>query len=341
MSIILPKLPPTPRNRAFMFHRANLSSSAIGAMATDAAESVFLAGELEYIDKTVYMQPYAELKAMQFIPSKSDIPQWAQTHTWRETDGTGRARILNASGQDFPRSDITRREVTKSIREMGDSYGYSWSEMQAAASVPDIHLDADRAIFCRYSLENLRDRILCYGDAANGLEGLFNLTGVNAFVLGDKAKGGKTWGTLTAPNATGKEVAYDLMGMASDIINNAKGFISQVSLVLPIDAYNYAAQKEWSATDSRNALQVALGSPFIASIDPWYRCSAANSDGLLGADTIVAYPRNPMFLAGINPMEYTTFPADQIGLEWIVKAMMKTGGTCVRYPYLMRKATGF
>ncbi len=332
------------KDRKYLFHREAGGSSATGQYVLDAAESVWLTRELEYIDKTVYMQPYVQGQAMELIPSKQDIPAWAKTHTWRETDGVAKAKILTSMGRDFPRSDVLRREVTKTIQMIGDSYGYDWDEMQAASSQPDMHLDADRALFCRYAAEEKRDEVLSYGAPAFGLEGLLTGTfggGTRTFTLGDKAKGGKTWGTLQNPNATGREVAYDLMAIAQDVVDNAKGFIRQVDIVLTIEAYGYAANKEMSATDSTKALTAALASQYISSITPWYRCKAADSNGFLTNDTMMAYPKNPMYIAGVNPMPYTIFPAQQEGLEWIIRAALKTGGVVCRYPYLISRATGF
>jgi hypothetical protein len=327
--------------RKHLFYRENNGgSAAIGAFTIDAAESTWLAGDLEYIDSQVYQQPYVELQAMNFIPSKTDIPQWAQTYTWREMDGVGKAKILTSMSDDFPRSDVFKRETTKTIKMIGDSYGYSWDEMQAAASQPNGHLDADRAVFNRFSCEEKRDEVLAYGASAFGLQGLFTLTGTRTFTLGTKQSGGTQWGTLQAPKATGREVAYDLMGFAEDICDNSQGFIKSVNIILPIPAFGYAANKEMSATDNTKALTAALASPFINSIQPWYRASAANSNGLLGADTMIAYPMNPMFLCGINTMAYTIFPAQQVGLEWKIYAALKTGGVVCRHPFLVSYATG-
>lgn len=329
------------KDRKYLFHREQGGSAAFDQYVLDASESIWLNRDLEWIDKQVYMQPYVQGQAMDLIPSKQDIPAWAKVHTWRETDGVGRAKILTSMSQDFPRSDVFRKEVTKTIQMIGDSYGYTWDELQATASQPDQHLELDRAQFCRYACEEKRDEILSYGAPAFNLEGLLTLSGTRTFTLADKAKGGKTWGTLVAPNATGREVAYDIMGFAEDVIDNAKGVIRQVDIAMPIEAYGYAAQKEMSATDNTKALTACLASPFISSITPWYRCKAADSGGFLANDTMIAYPKNPMFVCGINPMPYTIFPAQQKGLEWLIYAALKCGGVICKFPYLVSKATGF
>lgn len=312
-----------------------------GSLTLDAAETVWLTNELRAVDKVTYKQLYPALLARQLIPTKSDIPTWATTHMWREMDITGRAKIITAMGDDFPRTDVSKREVVKTIKMVGGSYAYNWDELQAAASQPDGRIDADRAISNRFNVENEVDFILAYGNAQFGLEGLLTLSGTRTYTLANKNAGGKTWGTLAAPNATGKEVAYDLMGFAEDVVDNSIGAITAVDIVLPIEAYGYAAQKEMSSLDTTKALAAALASPFINSIRPWYRCRASYSQGALSNDTMVAYPMDPMILAGVVPMEYTPQPVVQRNLEWTINAMAKCGGVVARYPYCVSKATGF
>ncbi len=321
-----------------LFHRP--AGSSPDALRLDASESVYLVNELRHVDKTVYAQMYAGLEARSIIPSKSDIPLWAQTHTWREQDSVGKAKIITSMGDDLPRTDTFKREVTKTIKTCGAAYGYSWDEMQASAS-NGTHLDADRAVANRFAVESEIDEILSYGNSQFGLEGLLTLTGVTVYTLPDKAKGGKTWGTLAAPNATGMEVAADLMGFAAAAVELSRGKIAQVTIVLPLEAYNYAAQKPLSATDNQKALQFALSSPFIAAIKPWFRCKASYSDGKLANDTMMAFPSDPMYLAGIVPMEYTPQPAQQVNLEWRINAIAKCGGVVSKFPFVIHKATGF
>lgn len=307
----------------------------------DAAESAWLKRELEWIDTEVYKQPYVGLQMREILPSSKNIPEWAKVHTWREMDMFGKAKVITAMGDDLPRVDIAKREVTKTIKTVGASYGYDWDEMLAASSQPGMHLDADRAFACKFAVESQVEDILAYGLSDHGLEGFFTLSGINTFTLGDKAKGGKTWGTLAAPNATGLEVYNDLVGGATFTVTNSKGVIEKVDIVLTLDAYAYAAGKPLSATDQTKALQAALSSPFINSIRPAYRATAAASNGSLANDTMMFYPKNPMFVCGVNTREYTPQPAQQKNMEWVINATAKCGGAVTKYPYLVTKATGF
>ncbi len=326
------------RNSHPLFHR---DPGSAGELRLDAAESNWLRDELRWVDTETYKQDYANMMGVALVPSGKNIPPWARSHMWREMDAVGRAEVITSAGQNLPRTDVFRKEHERAIKIIGGSYGYTWDEMQAAAAVPGSRLDTERAIANREALEEKRDEIMAYGLSSHGLEGLLTLTGISTFTLADKAKGGKTWGTLVAPNATGKEVAYDLMAFAESIVTASLGKIQSVDIVLTIEAYSYAAQKEMSGTDSTKALTAALASSFINSITPWWRCSASRSGGKLANDTMIGYPKNPRYIFGVNPLEYTPQPAQQVDLEWKIPALMKTGGVVCRYTHLVAKATGF
>lgn len=307
-----------------------------GELRLDAAESNFLKRQLEYVDTQTYKQLYANMIGRTLVPTKSDIPVWAQVHTWREMDLVGTAKIITSMGDDLPRADVSRRETTKFIKMLGSSYGYNWDELQAAAAF-DTNLEADRAFAARFAIETQIDILFASGQANIGLEGLLNITGSRTFTLGTKAKGGLTWGTIAAPNATGEEVAADLMGIAADANENSQGLVQQFDILLPIGQYNYAAQKRLTATDSTKALAFALTSPFIRSIKPWFRCKQA---GAASADRIACYANDPMMICGVVPLEYTPQPAQQRNLEWVVNTIAKCGGVCARYPFLVSYADG-
>lgn len=301
----------------------------------DAAESVHLKRELEYVEAETYRQIYASLQARDFVPTKPGIPEWARTITWREMDEFGKAKIISSAADDLPRVNVTRRETGKTIKTIGMSYGFDWDELAASAAM-GTHLDTDEANAAAFAVDSEVDEILSYGLSTHNLEGVLTLSGVTTFTPADKANGGKTWGTLEAPNATGLEVSADLTAFAAKLHEASKGRIARFRIALPIAQYNYASKMRVSAFDSTTALQDALQSPFISSITPWWRCKAADSAGKLAIDTMIAVPEGmPAALQGIVPMERRTMPTMQKNLSWITPILAKCGGVVSKYPFLI------
>lgn len=302
----------------------------------DAAESMHLKRELEYVDAETYRNIYAALQARDFVPTKPGIPEWARVHTWREMDEFGKAKIVSNAADDLPRSNVSRTESSKTIKTVGMSYGYDWEELAASAAM-GTRLDTEEANAAAFAVDSEMDEILSYGNTTYGLDGVLTIGGTTAFTPGDKAGGGKLWGSLTAPNATGAEVAADLMGIAQKGHETSKGRVLKFRLVLPIEQYGYASQVKISAFSDTTALEFAMSkSPFISSITPWWRCDAGSSGGKLTIDTMMAMPEGlPAALQGIIPMERRSLPAMQKNLSWVVPLIAKNGGVVSKYPFLM------
>lgn len=303
----------------------------------DASESMHLKRELEYVETETYRNIYAALQARDFVPTKPGIPEWARTITWREMDEFGKAKIIANASDDLPRSNVKRTETGKTIKTIGMSYGYDWEELAASAAM-GTHLDAEEANAAAFAVETELDEILSYGNSTYNLDGVLTLSGVTSFTPGTKTAGGKLWGTLLAPNATGLEVANDIMGLAQKAHETSVGRVAKFRIVLPIEQYGYASQTPISATyPQMTALKFALeNSPFISSITPWWRCNSATSEGRLAYDVMQAIPEGmPAALQGIVPMERRTLPAQQKNLSWVVPMVAKCGGAVSKYPFLL------
>lgn len=302
----------------------------------DASESMHLKRELEYVEAETYRNIYAALQARDFVPTKPGIPEWARTITWREMDEFGKAKIISNASDDLPMANVSRREVGKTIKTIGMGYKYDWEELAASAAM-GTRLDTEEANAAAFAVDLEMDEILSYGNSTYGLDGVLTIANTTAFTPGDKANGGKTWGSLTAPNATGAEVAADLMGIAQKAHETSVGRVLKFRLVLPIEQYGYASQTKISAFSDTTALEFALSkSPFISSITPWWRCDAAQSGGKLAIDTMMALPEGvPAALQGIIPMERRTLPTMQKNLSWVVPMVAKNGGVVSKYAFLM------
>lgn len=314
-----------------------LPNTGAASVRLDAAESAFFLRQLEAVDQQTYEVRYPALRARSLIPTQPNIPDWARVYTWREYDKFGTAKFIANTADDLPRADAKGAEASKIIKPLGASYGYDIFEVKAAAAM-GTPLDAMKANACRYAIENKVDSVLALGDTKHNLQGLLSLTSTTSFTVGTKQAGGLTWGTLAAPNATGDEVAADLMGIVSNLVDATKGLWARFKIVLPIKQYNYAAQKRLGSNSDTTALRFALdNSPFIESIEPWYRCSGA---GAGATDRMVAYPLDPMVLAGIVPMEYTPMPVQQENLEYIINAIATCAGVVARYPVAISYGDG-
>jgi hypothetical protein len=311
----------------------------------DQGESAYFLRGLEQVDQKAYMRRFPQLIARQVIPTFESVAAWASVYTWREWTPTGSAKIIGNAADDLPMNDVTGQEFSQMIKDVGNGYMYSLKEIKKAAA-ENLPLDSMRAEIARMSTEQLIDQLLATGNSANKLQGVLSLDStalpsasrVGTYTLANKAASGlKAWGTLAAPVATGKEVAADLIGLASKIVEDTKGVWGQVNIVLPIAQYNYAASTTLNAINNTTALEFAQKSGYIASIRPWYMCSGA---GASAADRMAAFPSDPIVLGGIVPQEWTPTAPQQKNLAFVINAVASCGGVVCRYPIACRYADG-
>ena len=288
------------------------------------------------------MHRYPALIARQVIPTFQSVADWAHVYTWREWDKKGNAKVIANAADDLPMADVTGVENSQIIKMLGAAYGYDIREIKAAAAM-NVPLDAMRAEACRYAVEQQIDATLATGDADNKLYGLLNLDSgslaspVQTYTLSTKAAGGLAWGTLAAPKATGQEVANDLIGIASKIVETTKGIWSKLRIVLPIPQYNYAASTRLNAINDTTALEFALKSSFIESVQPWFRCTGA---GAGATDRMAAFPGDPLVLGGIVPMEWSPQAPQLRNLKYVINTIASCGGVVNRYSVAMLYADG-
>jgi hypothetical protein len=302
----------------------------------DASESVWFARELESIDTQVYQMLFPDNKARQLIPTQPNVPDWVKTYTWRMFEMFGTAKIAASMADDIPRADVTGRESSKIIKAIPMAYGYDVLEIRAAMRT-GTNLDSMRATACRFSVETGIDKVLALGDSDHNLDGLLTLSNTTSYTLADKAAGGKTWA-----NATSDEIAKDIFGAVTAIKNamkNAGGpSFSSFTVVLPVAQHADISQRRMGDGSDKTILRFVLdNSPFITSIEAWHHCDGAGANG---TDRMVVYPRTPLVLAGLVPMEYNAMPPVQQGLEYKVTALATTGGVVVRYPVAVAYGDG-
>lgn len=291
----------------------------------DASESIFLTRQLEVIDNKLYSPGYQPLRSRQLLPTINVGDEWANVYTWREATEFGVAKQIADYADDLPRSNIKLEESSTLIKTYGASYGFSLQEIRQAARM-GANLEQWKADAARRAVHTAVDSALSVSFLA--------LSGTTAFTPVTKANGGLTWGTAASPNATGREVAADLMGIANKLVETTKEQFQTFKILLPLEQYNYAAVTPIGVDSSLTALKFALEtSPYIGSIEPWAALDAT--------DFMWAFPDTNEVVGVVSAMEFKVLSeqASWRNLEYTVPCMMRMGGVISRYPYAIGKSS--
>ena len=326
----------------------SLGERSPGEMRLDAGESLFFLRQLELIDTQAYKVRYPALLGRQIIPTLAGVPDWAHVYTFRQFDQFGTAKLIANSADDLNAAEATGQEYSTPIRAIGESYGYDVFELQAAAASAQmlsnmpIMLEQLRASAARYACESAVDLMLAQGKipmpggvgpaTVPGIFGLYNQPGATVFTPGAKALGGTTWGSIATPNATGDEVAADIMGIANNLFAVTQGIWGKFKIVLPISQYNYAATKRLGSVSDTTALAFAKANcPYIEDVIPWWQAPAGQ---------MVAFPNDPAVLGALVNQEWTVMAPQMRNLKYVINTYMKCGGVVSRYPVAISTATG-
>lgn len=316
------------------FIGAHFAESEIRA---DSVERVFFANELRAVDAEVYGMLLPDLKMMTLVPLQMGIPDHANVYEYRTSSGVGQAEAGGSSGDDVPMVEVSGTAVTHQIKKYTLGYYYDEDEI-IAAQAEGKPLDRERVMTCRRGLEERTDKTLAIGDSSIGAYGLLNVPGVTSYTLSTKAKGGTGWGVVGAPNATGKEIAADVMGLATAVVDASKETISRVVIALPGPKLRLLEQTPYQNGSDKTIMQyIMANSSHIESIQSLSYCE---NYGGAGSHRMVAFERNRRTLAGIVNRMFTPRPPMAKNFRWNVIASMKTGGVTCRYKVGVQTADG-
>ena len=306
----------------------------------DAGTSLFFLRQLEDIDAEAYQVQYPSLMARQLIPPEKGIAPGMHVRTYRQYDKKGIAALISDMSDDLPSADATGAEFSSTMKWFGASYQYDIDEIEAAAAT-NTPLEQLRANAARWACERQVDQVLANGTltrpdgttfAVPGMLGLTNQTGTTSYTLGTKALGGTTWGTINAPNASGDEVAWDIMGMANNIFEATSQIWSSFRFLMNPKQFDYAAQKRLGSVSDTTALAFAKAScPYIENVYPWWQ---------IPAGTIVAFAPDPTVAAAVVPVDWTVLPPQLRNMVYRINTRIKCGGVISRYPVAISYATG-
>jgi hypothetical protein len=202
-------------------------------MKLDAGESVFFKRELEYIKARTYDTKQKVLKAISLFPVSGEAGPGATEITFRKYTGVGFAKVIADYASDFPRVDVYGEEVTRKVKGLGDSYGYSIEEIRAS-QMANKNLDQRRANAARRAQDELVDRIAWNGLVNYNIPGFINYPGISEYTVPNDGTGTtKTWSTKTAD-----QILRDMNSLAAKVVEVTSGREIPDTILLPLQQYN-------------------------------------------------------------------------------------------------------
>lgn len=317
------ELGPTRRARVDAAARMVAASAVAQHMRMDANETMIFARQLEDIDTQLYAVEYPQLQAMDLIPIRTSINPGADEYTYRSRDRVGRAQLATNWSSAGPRVDVFGAEASQKMSSYRLSYGYSIQDLRRAA-MANLPLETELAEACREGHATNSDNVLFFGESSKNVTGFANNAEVS---LVSPTTG--TWSSATALQILG-----DVRKMENAIVTASKGVEMPDTLLVSVTQFGYLSAPLGDNVDKSVLDWLKTKLLYVKNIVACWQLELADAE--LDGGRIIMYNKNPRRLEGALPVEFETFPPQQVGMEFVIEGHSRCGGTVVRYPGSMR-----
>jgi len=301
----------------------------------DTLDPVFVARQLEYVRAQALDPALAPLLSRQLIPTNNEVPEGADSYTYRQYDIYGVAKWRSPKATDMPLVNTSGKETTVKPYSFWTGYEIDMQEM-LAAQFAGVNLDGRLGLAARRAVEEFFDRVAISGDSEKGLLGLINQTGITTYTVPNDGTGvTKTWSTKE-----GYQIVRDMHGAAAAIVSGTNQIESPDTLLLPLEQYAMISTTPYSEVTESTILDVFLAhSQYIKTVSGLAALDGASAGPL---DLMIAYRRSPEVLEHIIPAEFRMLPAESVncGTLFRTACLGRTAGVVVRRPKAIAYGAG-
>ena len=219
-----------------------------GGARLDANESVFFARQLEYIRAKIYDVKRPPLSAMVVFPIDREVPEYAETVTYRMYDATGVAKIIASYADDLPMVGVNGKEFSSSVKTLGIAYAWSTQEIRSA-SATGFPLKSNKAVMAKKGNDITVNRIAWFGDAEANLQGFLSNVNIPVYTVPSDGTGAsKAWSTKDAD-----QIIRDMQGIVNIVRTQSLDVHRATELWLPLDEYTLVSTKVRGTTANPSA----------------------------------------------------------------------------------------
>ena len=301
--------------------------------------TAFFNQQLTHIVARLFMVKYKEIKFRDAFRINNEGGAGVTSVQLNVWDMGGSAKIIGHYSDDLPSSGAGATQVTVPIRWIGDSFHWSWMEIEQAAYA-GVGLKDMRAMAANKAIE-IKLNNIAFGvdeEATDaGIYGLMNNPNVPDAPVVDGASGETEWETKT-PN----EILLDINNAFSTVSVTTDGVHQPNMLSMPIKQWNLLATTRISDLVETTLLQfIVKQSPWISSMEQIKKQPELAGAGPNGEDIFYVYQDDDEVAEFYIPYEKNTPVGTLVdGIAYKTPMICSTGGLDIRYPLAYYKGVG-
>lgn len=288
----------------------------------DAAESIFVARQLEYLRPGVYAKKYPQLKWQQFVPANYNVDTGAEQYTVQGSDYAGQVAIAKLPSNNVPMVSMKVFEGSMGFFSMQLGYQYNLQEARNAifARRP---LSPALAMGCRNIMERKLDDIAFLGEKTTGTRGLFTLAGTDIYVTPTTGAGGSTSWDTKSPTA----ILLDLNGPIDQVIIKTNEVEIPNAMILPTSRKRIISTlKVGDGTDTTVLAFFLKNQEFISEIGTTYKSENFDGSAPWVGKRAIAYVKDDEHLEMVIPQRFEQFQPVVEGVTITTQCHLRTGG---------------
>lgn len=303
-----------------------------GISTLDAQENRFFRDELRFIIPEMVAFLHPDVTAREALPVDTRAGPGAQNIEFRQVTQTGRAKIISDYADDIPRTNVFAEAFTSKVRSLACQATWNLQEIRAAVLAnskgANVQLDREETEGAREAILRLENDLAWNGSTKHGLIGLLNAPTIPVAAAPDGASTNPEWDTKTA-----QEIVDDLNLLVNQIVENSNQVERPDTILLPVDQYHIAVNKNMGVGTDTTALQYFVNnSPYISSMDNVIPINELKGAGASGQDIMIAYRKDASKVQMSVPFDIESFAPEIHGMTTTVMYHSRFGDVQVKKP---------
>lgn len=295
----------------------------------DASSGYALARELEFVSAVIAQQPLTDLTSMSAFDMAVDQPQpYQENYSWKKQEWTKGGRISRNYKDIGVRGDISISKQTQPVAPLLAHASWGLDDIARAAlgniPLPALEMQgAMRTISETINTENW------FGDAAEGIHGIYDAPGVTPTVVANGATGSPLWSSKTPD-----EIEADITALIVSVVTavKGKGNLLPNRLAMSTASYMKIATTARSQLTSMTILDFAKQALAAVGAGAEITSHPELADNGSGAAVMICYRKDSQVVGRLMPLAPQFLPPD-IESTMITQAIhAQAGGLNVRYP---------